>query len=401
MNDNINNIQFLNSSDYESLIELKPLPLFHDEIIEYLDNLSSEIKKDNKIRQYPDVATFAFYCRKANIMSLMKNFKHIQTINIGRGVVFHIAPSNVPVNFAYSLIVGLLSGNSNIVRVPSKKFIQIEIINNAIKRLYDKDVLRNISKRIILIRYEKSNSATSMFSSLCDVRVIWGGDQTIREIRKIQLPPRAYDITFADRYSFCIINANQFVKETQHKKIAEGFYNDTYLFDQNACTSPHLILWKGSNNNVKKSKEKFWNALYIMVKKNYSIQPIISVDKLTNFYRQSINMQDIKFNPGKDNLIWRITLNSISDNIELYRCKGGYFPEYHIKDLKELSTVITKKFQTLSYYGFSKDELKKIIFELNPIGIDRIVPIGRTMDFSLVWDGYDLMSILSRKIELN
>lgn len=25
------------------------------------------------------------------------------------------------------------------------------------------------------------------------------------------------------------------------KKLAEAFYNDTYLFDQNACSAPHTI----------------------------------------------------------------------------------------------------------------------------------------------------------------
>ena len=31
-------------------------------------------------------------------------------------------------------------------------------------------------------------------------------------------------------------------------------------------------------------------------------------------------------------------------------------------------------------------------------GIDRIVPVGKTMDFSLVWDGRDLINELSRVV---
>jgi hypothetical protein len=30
-------------------------------------------------------------------------------------------------------------------------------------------------------------------------------------------------------------------------------------------------------------------------------------------------------------------------------------------------------------------------------GIDRIVPIGKTTDFNLIWDGYDLINVLSRE----
>ena len=38
---------------------------------------------------------------------------------LGWGTVLHIAPSNIPVNFAFSFLMGFLSGNVNHVRVPS------------------------------------------------------------------------------------------------------------------------------------------------------------------------------------------------------------------------------------------------------------------------------------------
>lgn len=31
-------------------------------------------------------------------------------------------------------------------------------------------------------------------------------------------------------------------------------------------------------------------------------------------------------------------------------------------------------------------------------GVDRVVPIGRTMDFDLMWDGYDLVERFTREI---
>ena len=56
-----------------------------------------------------------------------------ENFRLGRGCVFHISPSNVPVNYAYSLVVGLLTGNTNIVRISSKDFPQVEIINKLMK----------------------------------------------------------------------------------------------------------------------------------------------------------------------------------------------------------------------------------------------------------------------------
>ena len=44
-------------------------------------------------------------------------------------------------------------------------------------------------------------------SSMCDLRVIWGGDETIRNLRMSPLPARATEIVFADRYSLAVIDA--------------------------------------------------------------------------------------------------------------------------------------------------------------------------------------------------
>lgn len=42
------------------------------------------------------------------------------------------------------------------------------------------------------------------------MRVIWGGDATIKEIRRAALLPRATEITFADRYSLAVIDADYY-----------------------------------------------------------------------------------------------------------------------------------------------------------------------------------------------
>lgn len=103
-------------------------------------------------------------------------------------------------------------------------------------------------------------------SSLCDVRVIWGGDATIKEIRRAALLPRATEITFADRYSLAVIDADYYLEYGEYERVAQDFYNDTYLSDQNACTSPRVIIWYG--NNKEKAKEKFWDELETLVEKS-------------------------------------------------------------------------------------------------------------------------------------
>lgn len=372
---------------------------FADDTIVFLHALSKELNKDPQIRNYPDVATFAFFCRRANILQIKEHYSNEETIRLGRGIVFHIAPSNVPVNFAYSLLCGLLAGNVNIVRVPSQEFEQVSIITNAIARIAP--LHPECASRIALIRYERTSQATSLFSAISDVRIIWGGDETIAQIRKNPIPPRSFDVCFADRYSVCAINASKYLSDEKYSVVAQGFYNDTYLFDQNACTAPHLIMWIGEDQEVDRAKKIFWQSLHSIVKEKYGqVQPVIAVDKLTSLFNQAVHCEGVHRMATEDNLIWRIEVDSLHKNVEEFRCTSGYFTEYHGKSLSDFSLVINRKYQTLAYYGFEKAELTEFAITKGLTGIDRIVPIGHTTDFSVVWDGYDLIRTLTRCCEI-
>jgi len=398
----LSDIEFLfpNKFDLENFKKLKPDKIFSSERIHYLNELSKQLNNDTRLKNYPDVAAFSFFCRKGNIQQLKNTFMKSNSLALGRGIVFHIAPSNVPVNFAFSLIGGLLSGNSNIVRVSSKRFEQVEIIIDAIRVLNRQKKHSHVSKRLAIVRYDRNSEGTSFFSSICDVRLIWGGDETIKQIRKSVLPPRSFDITFSDRYSICVINADEFVNETHPEKIAMRFYNDTYFFDQNACTSPHLVIWLGENKNVKSSQNIFWKNLHDLVKSEYLFQSVFALDKITAFFNHAISQPEIKLTDYTDNSLLRIKIENLHKDIDTFRCNSGYFSEYYASSLEELSSIITRKYQTLSYYGISKNNLQDFVETITPFGIDRIVPIGGTMDFSLIWDGYSLVETLSRKIEI-
>ena len=45
-------------------------------------------------------------------------------------------------------------------------------------------------------------------------------------------------------------------------------------------------------------------------------------------------------------------------------------------------------------------EIVKFVNEDHPQGVDRFVPLGKSMDFTLVWDGYDLITTLSRIVNI-
>lgn len=401
----ISNIEWLHGT-METLEERLVVP-FADEVIDELDALSKALMRDPASRQYPDVVTFAFFCRRANLLKLREQYTpytlHItqkeapSTLNLqlrlGWGMVFHIAPSNVPVNFAYSVVAGLLAGNTNVVRVSQKQFPQVDII---VKHMRAIDM-----HRVAVVRYLHESNANEVFSSLCNVRVIWGGDATIETIRKNVIPARAFDICFADRYSLAAINADALVFSSLdsvfREKLAERFYNDTYLFDQNACSAPHLVCWLGTKDHIKKAKEVFWDAVYAYAKAHYQFQDVMAVDKLTALYKQAVAMPTHE-EETKDNVLRRVAIESLPCDIDSFRCAGGYFTECEVDSLDEIAPIVTAKYQTLVYYGFEKQELEDFVQRNRLTGIDRIVPFGETTAFSLTWDGRDLIQAMSRVV---
>ena len=397
---NLTNLTALNL-DIEKLRKLNSLEIFSSITCSWLSDLSRFLLKDPKTKKHPDVATFAFFCRKANLSKLKANHCSPSEIRIGKGIAFHVAPSNVPVNFAYTLITGLLAGNINIVKIPSKHFEQIDIIINAINKTLTKAEFNEIKERIFIIKYNTDSDVTSIISKICDLRIIWGGNETVSNIKNIITNPKSLDISFPDRYSISLIDAKSYLGLENKLRLSELFFNDTYLFDQNACTAPHSIFWVGNDEDIKRSKKIFWDLLEkTIIEKQYNLNDISTIDKLVTFYSQSMDEVPIsKIN--KNNLIWRVNNKEFNSKVDNFRCASGYFNEFNINHINELKNIIKKNYQTLSYYGIRKNDLINF-FKINkPLGIDRVVPIGNTLDFSLNWDGYDLINQMSRIIEIN
>jgi len=378
------------AGNWEDMVNAPPLMPFSDNVLEFFNELS---KRLTKIREYSDVATFGFWCRKASLQKEKANYDDLD-LRLGKGVVFHSTPSNVPVNFAFSFAAGLLAGNSNIVRLPGKDFEQVTIIINAIKELFANEYAA-FSSYLCFVKYPPNKELHDKFSSVCDVRIIWGGDNTINELRQSPLKPRATELTFADRYSIAVINSDEYIKAANKPKIAQDFYNDTYFSDQNACTSPRIIFWLG--NCKKEAQKAFWESIRTLAKEKYKLAPVQAVGKLAMFYKTAASIP-VSLIDAKDCYVTRINVNEADEGLMRFKYNSGFYFEKEINELKDILPICGERLQTLTHYGITKEELTRFFAECKPKGIDRAVPIGKSMDFALTWDGYDLIRQLSRKI---
>ncbi|MGN0620330.1 MAG: acyl-CoA reductase [Porcipelethomonas sp.] len=392
-----NDWQFLvgNPEILEQMPDVPALTVFSDAAVLFLSALSAEILHDKRTRKNPDVVSYAYWIRKASVERARENHRDHKN-RIGRGVAFHIAPSNVPVNFAVSMTSSLLAGNATVIRLSSKHFEQADIICDAINKLLDTEY-GHMKPYFCFLRYDHNEAITQKLSSLCDVRIIWGGNKTIEAIRKAALPPRAVEMTFADRHSLAVIDSEEYLKQDPCS-VAKGFYTDTYYTDQNACSSPRLVVWTGKQ--VSKARKKFWDALDELVKKDYDMKHIQASDKYASFCTLAMSRKGIHL-VSDNNYTVRVQADELTPDIMDYKDSSGYFFEYVVKeDLEEIIPVLTKQCQTVSVLGVSKEEIRKIVFDNGVRGVDRIVSLGQTMGLEFVWDGYKMIEAMSRIVYL-
>lgn len=369
---------------------------FDDLSCEFFEKLSKKIfllKKKN----FSDLYSFAFFIRKSNIQKI-KNKIQNENVLTGLGLAFHISPSNIPLGFAYSWYFSLLCGNRNIVKLPSNLSTQSKILLKLINNLMENKKFKKIKSKNLFLTYDKETIVTDYILKICDLKLIWGGDETIKFINKKEIKPTCKTVNFPDKYSLSIINLNHYQALNNNKKntVVENFFNDTYLFDQNSCTTPHLVIWIGDKKI--KTLDDFWQRLSGLVKKKYFFFDDRLIKKFLALSKFSENRHLVNNLKQYQNYLAVLSLKKIPKNVTNLRLGYGIFFQYIFKNMKNIKFLNDHKFQTLSYLGFKKKDFINFIYSNKPKGIDRIVPLGQSSNFDYVWDGKNLIYELTKEI---
>ena len=134
------------------------------------------------------------------------------------------------------------------------------------------------------------------------------------------------------------------------------------------------------NDLIEKKYEFDFSASYFKYDRSiddYLSKKNIKITNNSNIYRVQFSTDDIK-------------------SLDTMKAKWGYFYETNINNIKELFKYSNDSTQTLSYYGFEQEYLKDLLLKSTYKGIDRAVKIGQTLNISLFWDGYDIISNLTK-----
>jgi hypothetical protein len=375
---------------------------FSDEIVEFCHAFSRRLFTDNTAKAYPELQTLAFRMRRSELSTLRSEFRELNRGRVRlvpRGLVFHIPPANVDTISIYSWLLAVLTGNASIVRVSPRASAQTEIL----WRLLNAGLAEApaMARGTAMIGYGHETEITAAISQVCDIRVIWGGDATVNAIRAIPLSPFGRDLSFPDRYSLCAIKASAFheLDEASRRDLAARFFNDTFWFNQMACSSPRLIVWCGSPEDDRRASAAFGILVgeHAMAQRRVA-EPAVRIAKFT-FACGAIIDEPINafYNHGNEFSVLEMERPAALNRAQ---CGGGLVYQVFAPGLSAIAPFVERRDQTLTHFGFDPAELENFLKELNGCGIDRLVPIGQALSFQRHWDGMDLFQELTRQVYL-
>lgn len=379
-----------------------PAPVFDAARVDFLADLSRTLLAHPDARTLPDVVSFAYWCRRANLARMAEQAGRTGATRMGLGLSFHICPSNVPVNFAFSLAFGWLAGNTCVLRLPSRASATAERVVAAIGDLLKEPRHAPLADGLLLARFERDDDVNRFWLSAADARVVWGGDETVRHMRSLPCRPRSREVAFSDRYSFCVLGPQAVLEldDDGLRALCGKLYNDLYLMDQAACSSPQLIAWIGEPRVVDAAKARLWPALVEHAARHYAPQPVQVMDKYVQACRHALHNERVASIERHGNVLYRIELSDVADEQDAYRGYFGTLHEITLPSLDRLAPIVNERYQTLTYFGLEKAQLREFAVTHRLRGIDRIVPAGSALDMDVVWDGYDIVATLSRVIDV-
>ncbi len=140
---------------------------------------------------------------------------------------------------------------------------------------------------LTIVSYGHETEPTALISQEADVRLLWGGDESIERLRAVPAGPGTHDLTFGDRFSFAVLRPEAVLQPDQPllHTLAEELYNDAYWFDQLACSSPRLLVWVGSREDVDVARRVLFDELTeVIAAKGYALAAGASISKLNYLY---------------------------------------------------------------------------------------------------------------------
>ncbi len=394
---------------------LASLPI--DAIIKILDALGKKVLRNADINTMPGVSFIALWLRRENLEKLCeinysdrryldgfcKNDLNFLMMAQPRGIVCQWIAPNMPTLGFFSIVQAILSKNGSLVKMPEEYIPLIVAILRELETIaIDHDGMtyhgRTVLGSIAIVSFEGKNASDSeKFSLVSDCRVVYGGSDAIRAISRLPCKDHCETIIFGPKYSFAVFD-REYIESAALDKALDLFAKDVCVFNQMACSSPHVLFLERSSISldtfVDRLRRSFGNLTPAL--KNQTISNSMS-SKIINI-RALYRLSKGKNCTAPQDLGWTILTDQNISLEEPIQGKCIFIKE--VNSVDQVIPLVNHKIQALSIGIPDPKKREKFAREATYRGVDRVVIPGAIHDFTLPWDGIMTLNRLVRWVIL-
>ena len=382
-------------------------------ITELLNQLGKSIVRDKKLAVLDGASFISLWLRRDNLERICKlNFMdnsfldHFADSGAGfemiaqpRGIVCHWVASNVPTLSFFSLVMGILTKNGNILKVSEEnKDILLTLVSGLSdlkievdgKEFSGKDIIKTIS---IVSFDSRETGHGEAFSMAADCKVIWGGADSMRAITALPQKETCELIPFGPKYSFGMFDKGS-VEGADFRSDIRKVLRDVLMFNQMACSSPQVLFFEKSAKPIGEIAQTMKEELTGLPERLLS-RPIPQhiASKIINT-RSLYLLSDDKEVVQSDGLDWTILINRDPGLEEPIH--GGCIFVKEVNNIMDVVPFVTRKIQAIVLCTSDNRRRGAFAKVATEKGADRIVLPGAAHDFTLPWDGIMVLNRLVR-----
>jgi hypothetical protein len=394
---------------------LAAMPL--DALIKILDALGKNVLKNPEINRLPGVSYISLWLRRENLDwickvnysdkryldGFCKNETNVLMMAQPRGIVCHWIAANMPTLGFFSIVQAVLSKNGSMVKMPEE---YVPLILSILRELpaisvdYEGTTYsgKTVLAAVAVVTFEgRSTEVSEKFSLAADCRIIFGGSEAVRTIARLPCQDHCETIIFGPKYSFAVFD-REYIESNGFKKALDAFVKDVAVFNQMACSSPHVLFLEKSrypHEIVISWLHDAFERLPIALR-NQQISTGLSANIINT--RARYLLSDGKNCVAPHDLGWTILIDQDICLEEPIQGKCIFTKE--ISAVDEVIPLVNHKIQAVSIGILDPAKREAFARQITSRGADRIVVPGTIHDFILPWDGIMTLNRLVRWVIL-
>lgn len=402
----IDNLDEVNKIIRERMKYLFNLPV--ESILELLHRFSRALVREPSVKRIPGIAFLSNWLRRENLRRIVEiNLGNLHFLDdfmgegrkqfraFPRGVVCHWIAGNIPTLSLFSLFQSMICKNGNILRIPEISLPSVL----PILRLFSTMEYLGITgvqllKSVAVVFFPSDDvQSNEQLSMMADARVVWGGKEAVSAISNLPHMTHCEDIIFGPKYSFSVFDKKVLVSESLGKYI-RNLASDIVLFEQTACSSPHVVFLESDWNEVMGFGEllakEFQRLSRSMPKEDVDVGMCINIINKRAEYALDKNRAVIC--PKEND--WSILIDSQLSLEEPIQSRTIFLKP--VANIMDVASLVTRNVQSIGNGILDDQKATEFANEAMCNGAARIVPPGQMHIYDSPWDGILLLSRLVR-----